>query len=86
MARRSLARGGVTVFRVDDDDAIFEDRYASHEDATYIATMDPPVALALADWLDSCADCYDTGPRPGSSDHALVVARPILSGEGGTHE
>jgi hypothetical protein len=48
------------------------------ECAAYIAAMGPPVALALADWLDSAAiDAGQIGP-----DHrALAVARALLSGE-----
>lgn len=45
--------------------------------AAYIAAMGPPVALALADWLDSAAvDAEQIGP-----DHrALAVARALLGG------
>lgn len=50
------------------------------EDADYIALMHPPVALALADWLNLKADC--AGVWPGDMTEtdrtALVVARTIL--------
>lgn len=45
------------------------------EDADYIALMHPPVALALADWLDSAArDAEEIGPDP----FALRAARAVL--------
>lgn len=40
------------------------------EDAEYIALMHPPVALALAEWLDA--------HRDSPCSHALGVARAIL--------
>lgn len=44
------------------------------ECAAYIAAMGPPVALALADWLESAAvDAEQIGPDP----HALAVARSL---------
>lgn len=42
-------------------------------DAAYIATVDPLVALALADWLDDTADMAKYHAR-----HALAVADAIL--------
>ncbi|MFK0140675.1 hypothetical protein [Streptomyces murinus] len=46
----------------------------------YIATMDPTVGLALADWLDSWTgiDLRDDGPLPEDAQHALTVARALL--------
>lgn len=45
------------------------------QDARYIALMHPPVALALADWLDSAArDAEEIGPDP----FALRAARAVL--------
>ena len=52
-------------------------------DATYIATMHPGVALALADWLDYEAQdqSHDPSEHDGSpSGHALRVAEAILGG------
>lgn len=63
--------------------------------SAYIATMHPPVALALADWLDTagadewahgphcltpCDDC-DDDPRASHIRSALAVADAILGGE-----
>lgn len=53
------------------------------EDADYIALVHPPVALALADWLDSAT--YDE--YMGDEDHtrhALAVARAVLREPGDT--
>ena len=52
-------------------------------DATYIATMSPPVALALADWLTKYGDLIDAArhiDRPAFGDlaHALTLADAIL--------
>lgn len=49
-------------------------RYA---DVTYIALMSPPVALAMADWLDEAADMIDA-EDVGQSDHPLRIANLIL--------
>jgi hypothetical protein len=52
-------------------------------DASYIALMHPPVALALADWLDDAAD--RTGipeyPSYGLPEKAMAVARAVLREE-----
>ena len=56
---------------------------ASVEDTTYIAMMGPPVALALADWLDAEAQdrSHDPGKHDGSpSGYALAVADAVLGG------
>ncbi|MFH8336931.1 hypothetical protein [Streptomyces sp. AM6-12] len=47
----------------------------------YAAAMDPTVGLALAGWLDSWTgiDLRDDGPLPEDAQHALTVARAILS-------
>jgi hypothetical protein len=46
----------------------------------YIATMNPRVGIAVADWLDSAAkDAMQIGPDP----HALAVARAIQEGRNG---
>ena len=65
------------------------------EDAAYIAMMHPPVALALADWLDvagadewahgphcltPCYDC-DDDPRAPHIRSALAVADAILGSD-----
>ena len=47
------------------------DRY----DGKYVATMDPPVALALADWLDAEAPATPVGADDWP---AVAVARAIL--------
>lgn len=49
-------------------------------DAAYIALMHPPVALALADWLEVQAE-YVEEAQPGTAGpqhHAFAVARTIL--------
>lgn len=53
-------------------------------DATYIATMSPPVALAVAAWLDDMAIRNESGndlhwPHPGDVLHALAVADAVLA-------
>lgn len=51
------------------------------EDADYVALVHPPVALALADWLDSAAvDAETIGPDPS----AVAVARAVLREPGDT--
>lgn len=55
----------------------------AEETAAYIATMHPPVALALADWLDAEAQdrSHDPGEHDGSpSGYALAVADAVLGG------
>lgn len=47
-------------------------------DAAYIALMHPPVALALADWLEAVTA---SGCNPVQMHKALVVARAILREE-----
>lgn len=78
---------------VDRDDGTHASVVASGPDyaAEYIATMHPPVALALADWLDAEAARYmsfDTGAlifasvqhayRDGHFQESLAVADAIL--------
>ena len=50
---------------------------ARQDEAEHVAAWSPPVALALADWLDEAADAYETfsGAAPG---HSLKVARAYL--------
>lgn len=38
-----------------------KDWQADHADAAYVAMMAPPVAEALADWLDAAAQAWDEG-------------------------
>ena len=38
-----------------------KDWQADHADAAYVAMMAPPVADALADWLDAAAQAWDEG-------------------------
>lgn len=57
-------------------------------DSAYIAGMHPLVALAVADWLDSCgAKAEGVIDEPVSVEHALDVARaylaPVLRGAQG---
>jgi hypothetical protein len=53
---------------------------ADHADAEYIAGVDPGVALAAADWLETEARMCDVrGNSPeGHTFHALAVARAFL--------
>ena len=55
--------------------------FATHDIGTsaYIAAMHPPVALALADWLDLAADDHDAGCP--SDCPATRVADAILEGD-----
>lgn len=48
---------------------------ADHADATYIASMHPFVAAALAEWLDAAAQAWDERVE---WDEALNVARAYL--------
>ena len=53
----------------------------ARRDGLYIATMDPIVGLALADWLDRAAWAEDMSgykPQVPHKDHALTVARAVL--------
>ena len=50
-------------------------------DADCIAMMHPPVALALADWLDAVADDYSIAQYGYWSVRALAVADAVLGGE-----
>lgn len=52
---------------------------ANAYDATYIATMSPPVALALADWLGDTAGLIES-PEPGLiyDGNAAKIATLIL--------
>ena len=47
--------------------------------AAYIATMHPGVGLALADWLEQCADRLDKGHHTGSR-HSHRIAALINGG------
>ena len=49
------------------------------DDARWIALMSPGVGLALADWLDQCADRLDKGHHTGSR-HSHRIARLINGG------
>ena len=51
--------------------------------SAYIAMMHPPLALALADWLDAAARDEEGGAgRGGQGDrYPLAVADAILGGE-----
>ena len=54
-----------------------EEASASKPNAEYIASWHPAVALAVADWLDLCAEHHDELPCP-AMDHAATVARAYL--------
>lgn len=72
--------------------AVVADRHARRSDATFIAAMNPTVALAVADWLDDIAGqqehcewivkTYAKYPdvRWPSTTRALAVADAILAG------
>ena len=49
---------------------------ARQDEAEHIATWSPPVALAVADWLE--AEAADAGPFPLRFPQALAVARAYL--------
>jgi len=44
----------------------------------YIALVHPPVALALADWLDLVECWYPAAPHSDEAEHAVAVARAVL--------
>jgi hypothetical protein len=48
------------------------------EDADYAALVHPPVALALADWLDAQAAVEEYAPPRRRQPAALAVARAVL--------
>lgn len=54
-----------------------KDWHEDHHDAVYVATMSPPVAIALAQWLQVKA------ANPGDHDYgyALAVAQEIVNPE-----
>jgi len=55
-------------------------------DAAYIALMAPPVALALADWLDAMAVFVDSGNDvPGMRGRGLTEALAVADAILGTH-
>lgn len=50
--------------------------------ADYIAMMHPPVALALADWLDAEADLHDMHHDVyGVGDQIAALTDAVLGGE-----
>lgn len=51
--------------------------WADHADAVHVASWDPEVALAVADWLDAEAD--DAARFPLRFPQALAVARAYLN-------
>jgi hypothetical protein len=64
-------------------DAVGEDASPTLKpgDADYIVLMHPPVALALADWLERYAQIWTTDQHSeyyADAPQALVVARAIL--------
>lgn len=72
---------GVTAEESGDIDPDIFDGAPRRGDATYIATMHPGVALALADWLDAEAQdrSHDPSEHDGSpSGYALRVADAVL--------
>jgi hypothetical protein len=63
----------------DASNGIIADCDTSDENAAYIATMHPGVGLALAEWLDQCADRLHRGHHTGSR-HSHAIARLINGG------
>ena len=59
--------------------AVIESTNGSNGD--YIAMMHPPVALALADWLDHAAEASDYGEVWPDTREPLAVADAILGGD-----
>lgn len=57
----------------------YSDAEVGTEQAAYIALMSPPVALALADWLDVAAD--NTVPGDDPMPVETRVADAVLGGE-----
>lgn len=51
---------------------------ATTEDRAYIATLAPPVALALADWLDDMVENAQYDSQPAYLNAALNVADAVL--------
>jgi hypothetical protein len=51
-----------------------------HPAAEWIATVDPAVGLALADWLDGISNAERHEVNGADLHHALAVARAILGG------
>lgn len=68
-----------TVYEVPDENCEYP-QFERYEDARYIATMHPGVALALVDWLDACGDFMADHPgyRHDGEDYAARVADLIL--------
>lgn len=60
--------------------AVTSDESADDRTSRFIATMDPGVALALADWLDDLAD-HDPSPLMPTEAGAFKVADAVLGGE-----
>jgi hypothetical protein len=72
---RERGRGRVAKFWL-------KDWQAGHADAAYVAAMSPPVALAVADWLDCHAALIDAENFPYCDEaihkYPLQVARAYL--------
>ena len=51
--------------------------------AAHIASWHPAVALAVADWLDACAEFIESNPgfTWDGEDHALNIARAYLGSD-----
>jgi hypothetical protein len=47
-------------------------------DAAFVSAMHPPVALAVAAWLDMTARWVNGAPTSDNAEHALAVARAVL--------
>ena len=77
---------GVEVRSCETGHPVMTGAYDSHDGyaAAYIAMMHPPVALALADWLDTAARLLaasDMADAVGPPWPPLAVADAILGGE-----
>lgn len=57
-----------------------EGTWATENDMTYVASWHPAVALAVADWLERCAEWLDRHPQDATPD-ALAVARAYLGSD-----
>lgn len=67
---------GIWMPEVGHDGALVE----KESDATFIAMMNPTVALAVADWLDCYAAVLATESLIAFDNQALAVADAILAG------
>ena len=74
---------GVEVRSQETGHTVMTGAYDSHDGyaAAYIAMVHPPVALAIADWLDHAAEASDYGEVWPDTREPLAVADAILGGD-----